>query len=338
MKLCSECFNDLELKHFIISNSEEAGNCVYCNSTNTALIEVTEILDSLNDLFSLFIECDFGKLLPQVIREDWDLFSKQVDTTNLIDELLLLCGSNLRSQSLICYKPEIEDCFSYWGILKEDLKWKSRYLINTEKLEELKWNEILGYNLSNFSDGEFFRARLHKTGNNPAFEMINMGPPSREKAIAGRANPMGIPYLYLSLNLETTLYEIRASFLDEISVGVFRPKQHIELKLIDFTENISAFSGSPFNLRDIAKSKLLKRAISSDLAKPIRRYDSELEYIPTQFICEYIKYLYDIDGIIFNSSLHIGGKNLVLFNTEKVECIRVVKHQIEGIEIHSISI
>lgn len=335
MKVCSECFNDLELKQFIITNSKESGNCVYCNSIDTALIEVDEILDNLNDLFSLYTECENGKLLCQLIKEDWNLFSDHIIKTTLIDELLTLSGSTLNSQMIVCYKPEIEDCYSYWDILKEDLKWRSRYLINTEKLEELKWNEILGYNLTNLSDGELYRARLHKTGNNPAFAINNMGPPSREMATAGRANPMGIPYLYLSLNLETTLYEIRASFLDEISIGVFRPKQDLELKLIDFTENISAFSGSSLNVEDIAKSKLLKRAISSDLAKPIRRYDSELEYIPTQFICEYVKYLYGIDGIIFNSSLHTGGKNLVLFNTDTVECMRVVKHQIEEIEIRS---
>jgi len=79
---------------------------------------------------------------------------------------------------------------------------------------------------------------------------------------------------------------------------------------------------------------LLKKKISADLSKPHRRYDSELEYIPTQFICEFIKHLTGADGIKFSSSLDSEkGNNIVLFATDKVKCISV-----EGIRINQVKI
>ena len=39
-----------------------------------------------------------------------------------------------------------------------------------------------------------------------------MGCPPADMATAGRANPMGIPYLYLCKNEETTYYEVRALY------------------------------------------------------------------------------------------------------------------------------
>lgn len=76
-------------------------------------------------------------------------------------------------------------------------------------------------------------------------------------------------------------------------------------------------------------------AISRDLSRPLPRYDSELEYIPTQFICEYIRFKIEADGIQFNSSLEKGGVNIVLFNRENIECIDVEVHQIDEVKMKS---
>ena len=104
------------------------------------------------------------------------------------------------------------------------------------------------------------------------------------------------------------------------------------IDIVDFTEVASAFLGSG-NLAEYTKRIQLKRLISKDLSKPIRRYDSDIEYIPTQFICEYIRYIIGADGILFNSSLDLEGKNIVLFNQDKIECINVKKHIISNLDI-----
>ena len=87
----------------------------------------------------------------------------------------------------------------------------------------------------------------------------------------------------------------------------------------------------------IIKKKVIE-AISSDLSKPLRRYDSEIEYVPTQLICEYCRRIVDsegatADGITFESSLHKGGRNYVLFDESAAKCIRVDSHEITRIDI-----
>ena len=116
-----------------------------------------------------------------------------------------------------------------------------------------------------------------------------MGAPPREKSTAGRANVNGIPCLYLCDESETVLYEVRAAYLDEISVGTFIQKdKNKQIKIADFSSTLSLYANyfEP-DWTDLIKSRLLTSVISRDLSKPMRRYDSELEYIPTQFICEF---------------------------------------------------
>ena len=110
--------------------------------------------------------------------------------------------------------------------------------------------------------------------------------------------------------------------------------------LIDFTSAVqsSIFEASQqfSNLEEFVSGILLKKKISTDLSRPQRRYDSELEYIPTQFICEFIKHLTGTDGIKFSSSLDSEkGNNIVLFATDKVKCTSIERVRINKIEIDS---
>ena len=70
----------------------------------------------------------------------------------------------------------------------------------------------------------------------------------------------------------------------------------------------------------------------------MRRYDSELEYIPTQFICEYIKVFTRAKGIRFRSSLHKEGNNIVFFESALMECKSVKKVKIRNINLNSIDV
>ncbi len=163
--------------------------------------------------------------------------------------------------------------------------------------------------------------------------------PPREFASGGRANPSGIPFLYLSDNPETVLYEVRASYLDELSVGTFELNSEFEsVKLVDFTEDTYLFHPDYSSINKTIKAKLLRQKISSDLSRPMRRYDSELEYIPTQFICEFIKVFTGAFGIRFSSSLHPKGNNIVMFDQNLMTCISVMKVKINSVNLQGIEV
>lgn len=341
MKVCVNCFNDTEIKQFIVSNSNEEGKCDYCDDgSNSLLIEIGELLDFFAEFIKIFKSSATGIPLAQKIQNEWNLFSG-VATCNIIlsDILLALKSPFINTDITVDYIDDIIECSSYWETLKEEIKWKKRFLTNIDKLEELGWIRHLSQTVRLSETKPLFRARLHYRDNKEEITIANMGCPDKLLVPAGRANPLGIPYLYLSKDIETSLYEVRASFLDEVSVGTFKIKDHSTVILVDFTESASAFSKVD-EIVEYTKRMLLKRYISADLSKPIRRYDSEIEYIPTQFICEYIRYINNkdnqiIDGIVFNSSLHSGGENVVLFEQEKVECVSIALHQVTKVEIQS---
>jgi hypothetical protein len=163
--------------------------------------------------------------------------------------------------------------------------------------------------------------------------------PPREFASGGRANPPGIPFLYLSDNPQTVLYEVRASYLDELSIGTFELIPDFEyIKLVDFTEDTSLFQPNSSSITKTIKAKLLRQKISGDLSKPMRRYDNELDYIPTQFICEFIKVFTGAFGIRFTSSIHPKGNNVVIFDQTLMTCVAVQKVKINSVNLQSIEI
>ncbi|MUP37737.1 RES family NAD+ phosphorylase [Labilibaculum euxinus] len=336
MKVCAHCFKDKELQSFIIASSTEIGQCNYCtDGTDTETIEIDELLDFFTELFNLFEKTEENQNILDLIQQDWKLFSDEVDSIRMLTDILNASQSHIKNIAQhVEYSFDILNCVNYWHVLKNILLGQRRFITDIEEIEELEWNRLLNQQVELKPDKSFYRSRIHKNANQDTFRVDQMGCPDKEFASAGRANPQGIPYLYLSDNPQTTLYETRSSYLDELSIGEFKSKNNQPILLVDFTEEPSIYFHIG-NIKDFVKSTLLKRLISSDLSKPLRRYDSVLDYIPTQFICEYIRYMIGADGILFESSLHTEGKNLVIFDQNKLECVKVYKQQITNIQVQS---
>ncbi|MEE1899568.1 RES family NAD+ phosphorylase [Flavobacterium rakeshii] len=331
MEVCSTCFKDLELVSFIDASSSRSDTCNWCKTENARLIDFTNIEDFFNEFLEIFEPNENGIPIKQLIDDDWKIFNTEND--ELLTEIFQTLKFPHKTDTKVYYTTQITENIAYWDTLKESLKWSFRFITNTRYLiEELGWDAFFNRQRTLNENETLFRARIHNNDREDPYQKEKMGCPPKDLASSGRANPFGIPYLYLSKSIETTFYETRSLYLDEVSVGDFTVKSDEEIILVDFTETPSAFANSD-NLSEYTKAILLKRRISSDLSKPLRRYDSELEYIPTQFICEFIRSITGSDGIIFNSSLHIGGVNVVLFNEEKIECKSVKKYQVSSVEI-----
>lgn len=334
MKICSCCFNDQEIKQFVITNSSERGNCEYCSS-ESELLDIEELSDFFSSFFSIYKETPSGIPLVQHIQKDWNLFSHNIIQVELlISGILNTINSSLTYSSRISYIDEIGENVAFWDTLKSELKNKRRFLTNSEQIIEHGWDTFFSV-FSNFDDSvNLFRARVHyNEEQEKPFPPNAMGCPMTAYS-EGRANPKGIPYLYLCKDIETTFYETRASYLDYISIGLFKVAKQNILKIVDFTKHLSPFNNAT-DIVEFSKGKILRDLISTDLSKPLHRFDSELEYIPTQFICEFIRYFYDVDGIQYFSSLRKGGVNVVLFSENKVICNAIELHQVSEIGIHS---
>ncbi len=332
--VCKDCFADKELKGFILSQGN-IRDCDCCKNKEVETIAIEELLDFFKELFDNFKVNPKGASILSLIQGNWSLFSNLECGRKILNFTLDKIGSTIsNSEELVDFSDDILENVNYWFKLKEQLKWEKRYFTDINFLtDDLGWDSFFESKVTIKSEDVFYRARLHQNADDEIFQLEKMYCPPAKNATSGRANPIGIPYLYLSDNEETVLYEIRASFLDEVSLGIFSKENEILTDVIisDFTEIASLYLPNEINKR--IKSTLLKQYISRDLSKPMRRYDSELDYIPTQFICEFIKIFTNVQGIKFRSSLHNIGNNLVIFNQDNMKCTSVKKVQISKVNI-----
>lgn len=334
--VCKNCFADKELNGFIISRNL-IGDCSCCGGKDLEIIAIEELFDFFKELFENFQPTANGEPFISKIQNNWSLFSSVNNGQKIINFLLDKIDTPIKdADENVDFNDEILENVNFWFKLKHQLKWETRYLTNINHLtEDLGWDGFFGSTTLINKHDIFYRARLHKNPDEVVFSTNEMFCPNKEVSTAGRANPTGIPYLYLSDNKNTILYEIRASYLDEISIASFQLKQDLEEDIIisDFTETPFLYAPNEVNQR--IKSTLLKQLISVDLSKPMRRYDSELDYIPTQFICEFIKIFTNVQGIKFRSSLHTVGNNIVIFNQDIMENKEVKKVRICNVSIKS---
>lgn len=135
-----------------------------------------------------------------------------------------------------------------------------------------------------------------------------------------RANYRYIPYLYCANNPYTAMVEVRPRLGANVSIATVTVKE--KLTLLDFTLN-----SIPKRMAEPKQN--LFADLSMLFSKPVTSDDDILDYIPTQYIAEYAKFL-GYDGIAFRSSLtpeiddqddkyneEIDRYNVVVFNYNK---------------------
>lgn len=330
MKICANCFKDEEIRDFIINSSSEDGECGICGN-NGSLINLEELYDFFIEFFGLF-SAESGKLrIGDLIERDWKIFSSSEAADAVINEFFQLGLIPFGQDTKVDYIDQIKDHFNLWENLKDSVKNKFRF-----------FTDLSAYHLDVFlipneriEKGKiFYRARILPE-NLDCYQIREMGCPPPKMTKAGRANPLGIPYLYLCEQPETTLYETRSVFLDKVCIGTFQIER--TLNIFDFTSAINpfyAFTEGDISLVEIIKRKIVIDAICKDLSKPLRRFDTELEYVPTQVVCEICK-MNNADGILFKSSLHPSGINLVLFNPNDAVCKDINIVEINRVTIES---
>ena len=171
-----------------------------------------------------------------------------------------------------------------------------------------------------------YRARI--CDNKQGFAKNMMGTPPKERRTAGRINPEGIGVLYLSSRSNTALYEVRASMYDFVTVGKFKLQRDIKIVSLAGLSSVSPFIYSDTNdLQQYAANRACLKEIAAEIAKPLRRNDSPLEYLPTQFISEYIK-SQGYDGVEYASTMTMDGYNIAVFDETLFKCISTCVYEI----------
>ena len=328
MLICSNCFNDVELQIAVGNESSGFGICEACGQ-EAYLVDIDIFADFFKELLHLFQPAREGVDIVSLLQKDWDIFVDDEVGKIIIGHFLSLDNYGYSLSEKVGYVDAIKNYISIWDIIKREVREEKRFFAN---LSFFDGNNMIEANTTIPQGTILYRARVIPS-DRTYLTKNDMGCPPRGKATAGRANPLGIPYLYLCKSEETTYYEVRALYLDKLAIGSFKTTR--DLNILDFTSVVSvyyAYNNSTISLSEVIARQKILQLISSDLSKPLRRYDSELEYVPTQLICEYCK-INGIDGICFNSSLHNGGVNVVLFDSSSAECVKVKSREIRDVHI-----
>ncbi|MGD8233199.1 RES family NAD+ phosphorylase [Vibrio sp. TRT 1302] len=301
------------------------GDCYFCNAEQVSVIQP----NMLNGLFELALSCvheaDTGAHLSKVYCDELKIVSERVNKPiELLDSILgesLTAKSYELVESLLEYKEQ-------WGEFKKHLINENRFFPksslygqiftsgeNHPSPEALAFlNAVDSLSRDKHKGSEFYRARISGT----PLSADDMGSPPKELATAGRANPVGIPYLYLSEDEATCFREIRPSNGATIYLSKVIAKS--DLKLIDLTNpkhRVALLKFEESEINSVLKCLHLLEEFAMELSVPVLPEKSHLDYIPTQFICEFLRTIKVYDGLIFNSS-YGDGKNIVLFSDEKV--------------------
>ena len=360
MHCCVECFSQdhLYLISFIKKN-DERGDCDYCDAINVRIVEPEELRELFAPLLTLYEPVsqgenifnfqeaiDNGEPLANLIDYEWGVFSDLVrDKFTLLEDIFTggMTHDEIRGLPYSFSADELwmdrDDSVmeritarEEWAAFKQHIRESRRFIPDFEGENLRNPQEWLPAALARLttekSEGEYYY-RCRKGGGLPIEEM---GAPPRERAAAGRANPLGIPFLYLATDDNTTIAEMRPWKGQELSVATFRLREQI--RLVDLTEAQSL--ESPFgafsdldSLRSMREDFGILTELSADLSTPVDPDRSGLDYLPTQYITEVIRSM-NYDGLLFSSAVGTG-KNLVLFDPSKAEGVEVKIVKVEAI-------
>ena len=343
---CENCFYDQEIKD-IIKSHKNLGSCEFCGSKLSYVYEASLLSDFFEDLINIYspaaeIENEAAKdsqlYLQDALAQHWRIFNLE---PGKIQKLIsnIFKDRNQEIQDLLTLPVVIPAAFDseyllnhsflnnkLWEDFVNEIKYINRFHIeNKVNLDIL--DKFISYFIKTYKKGDtFFRARL--TESNVPLSPMEMGAPPKKKCSAGRANPKGISVLYLSNDKDTTVVESKARLFDYLTIGTFNLLDDLSIISFRLLDTISPFKLDDITEYAVNKTNLTK--ISREIAKPLRRSDSDLDYLPTQYLTEYIKSK-GYDGIEYLSTVRPSGYNLAIFNKSKLKCTKSELYEIKDI-------
>ena len=344
---CGECIDD-EYIRGLADLDGGSDPCDLCDSVDNPTLPLGDLLELFRPLVMLYepIE-DFmptelmkahagehSTLAEKLSYDDWGLFNDPEVARRFLQDCaaydedfnpdrlvgvgeLFLSGGYEESRRLIWQ----------WNDLKARLTEVNRFFPSPDILEDLA--EALRAAKRAIAPGAtLHRARICQHGK--VFAATEMGAPPAHLATAGRANPSGIPYLYLASSASAAVSEVRPSVGDLVAVGTFTLKRSV--KVFDLR---SPQIGSPFQweteLATVVQRMGFLAHLGQELSRPVGSLLNEIPYIPTQYLCEFMK-REGFNGVMYRSGL-AKGYNVALFDPSAAECMSVDSRTIERIEI-----
>ena len=334
MYCCPNCFSDTFLQNHIKTVSKQVGKCYFCKMDNVNIIDSAELYDRFEPLLDLYRKDRRGEAINELIQADWNVF--KIEGKRIQQKLLKAISCNY-SIFLTKYRPVFakeRNNIEQWENFREELKHRNRFFPNDAptKSNLEPFGKYIGV-LQEIGSMQFYRARINNS--EIPFKITEMEKPDKKLASNERANPIGIPYLYVASSIQTAISEVRGSKGEVVTIAQFNLISQLELADLRDPKNTI----SPFELNEDIELELIYKnmpfliLLGNELSKPIIPRESNLEYLPSQYLCELLKHI-GFHGIIYKSSVS-DGNNYVIFSDDKLRAVKTFQYQITDIKTYS---
>lgn len=330
---CPECFDDRALRDQLFpSLNPGQGTCDFCGTADTLLVEPNRLSNYFELLVNVYEPREGGKSLVEWMKDDWQLFSHQRMDIAHAKELLgeILDNGEIVRTGFVPSASYISEGLAQWDKLRDEMMYANRWFLDVT-IDQDRLKQLLDMLIAPPLPRQWYRARIRTE--DQVFPIENMGAPPRRRSSNGRANPAGIPFLYLGSQPDTAVAEIRPHTGEVACVADFTIP---EIKAVDLRNPRKLVS--PFILTDASEISQLRadlpflERLGEELTRPVQPAGAAIDYIPSQYLCEFIKKS-GFDGVVYRSSVS-DGINLALFNPNKavggkVELYNVTKVSVE---------
>lgn len=335
---CTNCFNNYEVLNYI-KKQDLIGDCSFCDSKGINIANMDD------EFFTWNVRHPFRdvKLAPENNGFPIERFlTRQVDLLNegtstqakhaLLSKLFRYSYSEEDFKKTFRVEfstgPSGSNLLNKWYEFKNRIKHENRFGFGIDEVLKKALTDILTTNQKKFPRGQrFYRARLGNPDGSRlfAYEKQDILAAPKDRVSEGRINPRGIPYLYVTNDVDTAIAEVRPYKGKLVSVAT--------VKLTDDT-TISSFNNVAYHGKSLVEQMelyVLTNQINWELSHPIDEDTKYLDYIPYQYISELAKHL-GLDGIEYRSALE-KGTNVCFFIPRKVEWIESELYEVQSLEV-----
>jgi hypothetical protein len=335
MFCCANCFGDAYLEQEIVRPiSTQTGTCSYCMSPACALIQPGLLREYFELLTGIYLRHDDGRPLVEWLKDDWSLFSHPRMDAAHSKELLadILDDGDIVRQRFLPSQRSVSDALERWDALRTELMHTNRYFPKTE-INHDRLRRLFAFLLIPEREipEPWFRARIQAADR--AYLPEEMGAPPKHLASHGRANPAGIPYLYLASTALTAVSEVRPHTGEKVSVAEFKIASPLLLADLRHPRR----SISPFILEDEDEIAMLRgdigflERLGDELTRPVIPRSAAFDYIPSQYLCEFAKSC-GFDGVMYRSSVG-DGVNIALFDPTHARVEAVTRNEVRSVKV-----
>ena len=362
--ICTCHFEDDAIIDFIERNTSNKENviCAYCDfgAQESSIVSLTKLTEFVKEGITNYYGTPDGECLDYDEQEGGWIKVELLDTLEVLESELYVDDRQILIdvESIIPelewvrkdpYYPEkhhqnIMDWNQFGKLVKHKIRFSSYSSTEFDSFEG-KVSDILTEIARGVDKLElitklspetiFYRCRQHSTGETPNSIKELGSPPLEYCTSENRMSPAGISMFYGAFDQMTAKVEVinNDSIKDEpmLTMGNFQLKE--PLHVIDLTRLPEPPSIFKENNRELYHTVWFLRYFIDDVSKVISpdKY-VHIEYIPTQVVTEYFRYILPdevgvVNGIVYPSSKNTNGKCCVLFMDDETckECLNLIE-------------